>query len=129
MPTATPANAPLILLVDDHADTVGLMARVLRKQGFEALKADSVATALAAAAGDRPIDLLVSDLTLPDGSGHDLMRQLRQSRPRLRGIAVSGHGSDEDRAASLAAGFARHVVKPVDFPSFVQLCRDVLEGR
>ncbi len=115
----------LVLLVDDHADTVGLMARLLRGQGFDVIKAESVAAAVAAHDG-RPIDLLVSDLTLPDGSGHDVIRQLRARMPSLRGIAVSGHGSDDDRAASLAAGFARHVTKPIDFTSFVRVCREVL---
>ena len=116
---------PLVLLVDDSADSVGLMARLLRKQGFAVLKAESVASALAAADGS-PIDLLVSDVSLLDGTGHDLMRQLRQRSPGLRGIAVSGHGSDDDRAASVAAGFARHLTKPIDFAAFVQVCRDVL---
>lgn len=127
MSTSPPASAPLVLLVDDHADTVSLMARLLRGQGFEVVKAGSVATALAVDGG-RPVDLLVSDLTLPDGTGHDVIRQLRQRTPGLRGIAVSGHGSDEDRRSSAEAGFARHVVKPVDFAKFVVVCREVLDG-
>ena len=125
MPAPTPPNAPLILLVDDHADTVGLMSRLLRGAGFAVVKADSVAAALAAGDG-RPFDLLVSDLTLPDGTGHEVIRELRERMPGLRGIAVSGHGSDDDRAATAAAGFAKHVTKPIDFAKFVQVCRDVL---
>ena len=124
---APPPNTPLVLLVDDHADTVSLMARLLRGAGFDVLKADSFTAAVAAHDG-RPIDLLVSDLTLPDGSGHDVMRELHRRMPTLKGIAVSGHGADADRAASLAAGFDRHVTKPIDFAKFVQTCRDVLAG-
>ena len=119
---------PLVLLVDDHADTVGLMARLLRGQGFDVVKADSVAAAMGAHDG-RAFDLLVSDLSLPDGSGLDVIHRLRQRMPTLRGIAVSGHGSDDDRAASLAAGFARHVTKPIDFTRFVEVCREVLGER
>ncbi len=122
---SNPSPQPLVLLVDDHADTVGLMARLLRGQGFAVLKADSVAAAVAAHDG-RPIDLLVSDLSLPDGTGHDVLRQLRERTPGLRAIAVSGYGSDDDRRATEAAGFARHVTKPVDFQQFAQVCRDVL---
>ena len=119
------SDAPLVLLVDDSADTVALMARLLKRSGFRTVQAESVADALAAADAHR-IDLLVSDVTLPDGTGHDLMRQLRGRSPALRGIAVSGHGADADRDDSLAAGFARHLTKPIDFAAFVQVCRDVL---
>jgi two-component system CheB/CheR fusion protein len=128
MPQPLPPNAPLVLLVDDHADTVGLMARLLRGQGFDVLKADSVKTAVSALDG-RPIDLLISDLSLPDGTGLDVIRQLHQRMPNLRAIAVSGHGSDADRQASLTAGFARHVTKPIDFEKFVAVCREVLGGK
>ena len=125
MPESLPSKAPLVLLVDDHADTVSLMARLLRGQGFDVLKADSVTAALAAHDG-RPIDLLVSDVSLPDGTGLDLIQRLSARTPAIRGIAVSGHGSDEDQQASLSAGFARHVTKPIDFAKFVEVCREVL---
>ncbi len=127
MPQPLPPNAPLVLLVDDHADTVSLMSRLLRGQGFEVLKADSVAGAVAAHDG-RPINLLICDLSLPDGTGLDVIRRLRERMPSLRGIAVSGHGSDDDRTASAGAGFARHVTKPIDFEKFVAVCREVMGG-
>ena len=126
MPDTPPPDAPLVLLVDDSVDTVTLMSRLLRKGGFNVVQAGSVATAVAAGQDGRHIDLLVSDLTLPDGTGHDVLRQLRQRTPDLRGIAVSGLGSDDDFAATAAAGFARHLVKPIDFAAFAQVCRDVL---
>jgi CheY-like chemotaxis protein len=62
---------------------------------------------------DHPIDLLISDLSLPDGSGLDLIRELRAHRP-IQAIALSGHGTDADLAKSKAAGFARHLTKPVE---------------
>nr|MDP9122532.1 hybrid sensor histidine kinase/response regulator [Acidobacteriota bacterium] len=52
------------------------------------------------------------DVGLPDGSGLDLMCQL-VSRYRLRGIALSGYGTEEDIRQSAAAGFERHLTKPV----------------
>ena len=60
-----------------------------------------------------PIDVVVSDLGLPDGSGLDLMRQLSAAYG-LRGIALSGFGMDSDFEESTAAGFWRHLVKPID---------------
>ena len=62
------------------------------------------------------IDLLISDLGLPDGSGTELMRSL-STKYQLRGIALSGYGMDSDLAQSSAAGFARHLVKPIDVAS------------
>ena len=73
--------------------------------------ASDVATALELA--DRnEFDLLISDLGLPDGSGHDLMRQLRERGHAFPGVALSGYGQDEDIQRSREAGFAVHLTKP-----------------
>ena len=58
--------------------------------------------------------MLISDIGLPDGSGLELM-EFAHSRYNLNGIAVSGFGAEEDVDASLAAGFAEHMVKPVEW--------------
>ena len=102
-----------ILIVDDDADTARLMCRLLRKREYAVRSAASIRSAVEQA-GLGPVDLLISDIALPDGSGLDLMRQLGAGRS-LMGIAISGHGDDSDVAASLAAGFARHMMKPIDF--------------
>jgi CheY-like chemotaxis protein len=61
-----------------------------------------------------PFDLLLSDIGLPDGTGHDLLRHIRVRRGNLPAIAVSGYGMEEDVRQSSEAGFAEHLVKPVD---------------
>ena len=66
-----------ILLVEDHGVTAKMMRMVLTADGHTVETAGDVATALELA-GRNAFDLLLSDLGLPDGSGHDLMRQLRQ---------------------------------------------------
>ncbi len=100
-----------ILLVEDHEDTLNVMAEVLELSRHEVTRASDVESALRMAAGG-PFDLLVSDLGLPDGSGLDLMRQVRD-RYGLKGIAVSGYGTAEDVESSREAGFLDHLVKPV----------------
>ncbi len=66
-----------------------------------------------ALAASREFDLVVSDLGLPDGTGFDLMRELRDLYG-LKGIAVSGYGMEEDLRRSRESGFLEHLVKPVD---------------
>jgi nitrogen-specific signal transduction histidine kinase/CheY-like chemotaxis protein len=102
-----------ILLVEDHEDTARVLGRILRNAGFDLSHAGTMAEARALAA-TRRFDLLVSDLGLPDGSGLDLMRALRDAQA-IKGIALSGFGTDEDVAASNAAGFSAHLTKPVDW--------------
>jgi signal transduction histidine kinase/ActR/RegA family two-component response regulator len=107
-----------ILLVEDHADTAEAMAELLRLLGHEVTVAGDVATALAAgeaAASRGALDLLVSDLGLPDGSGLDVMRAL--ARFGVPGIALSGYGMEEDVRRSHEAGFSRHLTKPVGLPA------------
>jgi PAS domain S-box-containing protein len=106
-----PEHPRFILLVEDHGDTAEVMAELLREHGHRVVVAGSQAAALAAAA-DSGIDLVISDLGLPDGSGLTLMREL-QDRHGLTGIAVSGYGTEEDRRQSLAAGFSAHLTKPL----------------
>jgi PAS domain S-box-containing protein len=102
-----------ILFVEDHEDTARVLGRILRNAGFDVSHAGSVAEARSLAASRR-FDLLVSDLGLPDGSGLELMKALRDAQ-NISGIALSGFGTDDDVAASIAAGFSAHLTKPVDW--------------
>ena len=103
-----------ILFVEDHEDTARVLRRILEHNGFSVAHANSLAAARELA-GSQKFDVMISDLGLPDGNGLDLMRELH-SAFGLVGIALSGFGSDEDRAASFAAGFSEHLTKPVDWP-------------
>jgi PAS domain S-box-containing protein len=102
-----------ILFVEDHEDTARVLGRILRNAGFEVTNAGSIAEARGRAATKR-FDLLISDLGLPDGTGLDLMKELRDAQG-IKGIALSGFGTDEDVAASTGAGFSAHLTKPVDW--------------
>jgi CheY-like chemotaxis protein len=101
-----------ILLVEDHADTLRIMARLLRISGYTVQTAGSVRGAIEAAEHE-PFHLLISDIGLPDGSGIEIMNWLK-ARHRTVGIALSGFGHDDDLRNSEAAGFMAHLVKPVN---------------
>ena len=115
-----------ILLVEDHDDTAAIMSSVLRHQGHTVRRAGTVAAALQAAQAE-PFDLLISDIGLPDGSGLDLMRQLRLRQP-VRGIALSGFGMEEDVTRSRAAGFDEHLTKPVSLDVLETTIKRVVES-
>jgi PAS domain S-box-containing protein len=108
---AEPARLRL-LLVEDNVPTLEVMASLLELAGHEVKAAPDLRSARHLAAS-HPFDLVVSDLGLPDGSGFDLMRDLRE-RYGLQGIAVSGFGMEEDLRRSRDSGFLEHLVKPVD---------------
>jgi PAS domain S-box-containing protein len=115
LPNEAPGSARAsILLVEDHADTARVLQRVLQHAGYAVARAESLAAARELS-GKARFDLVISDVGLPDGSGMDLMRFL-QTHHGLRGIALSGFGSEDDIEASSAAGFAEHLTKPVDWP-------------
>lgn len=103
-----------ILLVEDHASTLEQLARLLRLHGHAVHPAATMAEALTLAA-QHECDVLLSDLGLPDGTGHELMARLRAAHPGLRGIALSGYGMEDDVQRSHEAGFSAHLVKPIDF--------------
>ena len=89
------------------------MTRLLSSLGCHVVAAASVKEALEAARREK-FDLLVSDLGLPDGSGIEVMKRVREHQP-VKGIALSGFGQDEDVRRSREAGFETHLTKPVNF--------------
>jgi signal transduction histidine kinase/ligand-binding sensor domain-containing protein/DNA-binding NarL/FixJ family response regulator len=99
-----------ILLVEDNADALRYLGVVLKRQGHQVTPASSLTLAREAARTSE-FDLLVSDIELSDGTGLELIRELKPHG--IIGIALSGYGSAEDVKSSLAAGFAMHLVKPV----------------
>lgn len=109
-----------VLLVEDHPDTAEQLKRLLKRAGHEVTCAGSLRQArdLIRAVPDQHLapsfDILISDLGLPDGSGHELMRDLARGL-RIPGIALSGYGMSDDVRDSMAAGFSRHMTKPVDW--------------
>jgi PAS domain S-box-containing protein len=113
-PTA-PANGGgrrlSILLVEDHLDTRESMVRLLGRK-HQVRDVQNIELALEAARAEK-FDLVISDIGLPDGSGLELMRQLRQ-RYNLKGICLSGFGMEDDIKRSVAAGFDHHLTKPID---------------
>lgn len=95
------------------------MRRLLEMKGHRVSLATSVASASETIQSCEPVDLLICDLGLPDGSGLDAFREITAVQPVI-GIALSGYGMEEDIQRSLATGFSSHLIKPVDFAQLDQ---------
>lgn len=112
-----------LLLVEDHPETRALVARLLCRDGHSVVPASDVRTALSLAASQN-FDLVISDLGLPDGSGLEVMQQL-SSRHGLRGIALSGYGTEQDMQRSFEAGFSGHLTKPIAIEALKRLLSEI----
>jgi signal transduction histidine kinase/ActR/RegA family two-component response regulator len=108
-----PAKSLQLLVVEDHPQTLRVLAALLRKQGHKVLTAECVQAAIKLLEAEQ-FDGLISDIGLPDGNGCEIMRAAKQ-RQSLVGIALSGFGMEEDVRRSIAAGFDHHLTKPIDF--------------
>jgi CheY-like chemotaxis protein len=126
LPRDRPSDPLRILLVDDHRDTLEVLGRLLGASNYAVKTASSVESALQLA-GAEPFDIVVSDLGLPDGTGYELMRQIRD-RHGIKGIALSGYGMEEDQRLSRDAGFLDHLVKPVDVTLLLASIQRVIGG-
>ncbi len=112
-----------VLLLEDHPDTRNAIVNMLRWNGFTVRPASTVAEAISAM-GEERFDLIVSDIGLPDGSGLDVMRYVRQNLG-INGIAFSAYGTDDDIRAGQDAGFVHYLVKPVNVAMLIRLIREL----
>jgi signal transduction histidine kinase/ActR/RegA family two-component response regulator len=111
-----------ILAVDDQADTLAVIHRVLTRAGAEVRTALSVADALTMLRGWEP-GCIISDIGMPGRDGYSFIRELRDLPPPLRTvpvIALTAFARDSDRALALEAGFTDHLSKPVDTAALLQ---------
>lgn len=113
-----------VLLVEDHPDTLMAQAITLRKRGYEVKTAVDATTALAVAASG-PLDLVISDVRLPDRSGLELMREL-SAQHHLKGIALSGSASEDDVRRGREAGFVKHLMKPVPPERLIEVVEELV---
>jgi signal transduction histidine kinase/ActR/RegA family two-component response regulator len=109
-------NGLRVLVVDDEADARTLLTAVLEMHGAQIRTASSAAEALRTLEKWRP-DLLLSDIGMPGEDGYALMRKVRAldlPAAAIPAIALTAYAGADDRERALAAGFHRHVTKPVE---------------
>lgn len=130
-PPAPPRAAPSlagcrVLVVDDQADTRELLALCLSAAGATTATAASVQDALRSLDGS-PVDVLLTDIGMPGEDGFALIREVRRRETpggrRIAAAAVTAYASAADRDRAIAAGFDRHLAKPIDPPAVVAAVR------
>jgi CheY-like chemotaxis protein len=109
-----------ILIVEDSRDTAESLGMLLEMLGYEVAVAETGPAGVQRALDWRP-DIVLCDIGLPGLDGYGVAAALRANpaTARVRLIAITGYGRDEDRCRSLAAGFDAHLIKPVD-PAVLQ---------
>jgi CheY-like chemotaxis protein len=117
-----------IFVVEDHLTTARALTMYLETQGYAVIHAANVASALKVAANNGKFDLLICDISLPDGSGWDLMKKLSAKSP-VRGIAYSASGTAQDLARSEQVGFIRHLVKGCSTDDLANVISEALNTR
>ena len=122
--SAIASHSPRILFVDDDPDTRNVMARLLRREGFEVRTAGTCQSALATAQG-APIDLLITDYLLPDGEGSRILEHLCAQR-KVKGILVSGADLADTTEAQV---FARRLTKPIQFLDLLTAIAELARSR
>ena len=119
-----------MLAVDDDADARDLVVFLLENCGASVTAVSNAADALAVLTQSLP-DLLLSDIGMPDTNGYLLLQQVR-ALPKEQGglvpaIALTAYAGEIDYQQALAAGFQRHLSKPLDPQKLVQAILGVLD--
>ena len=125
-----PATASTrVLVVDDNEDAADSLATLLGVMGYQVRTAYDGPEAIEAADEFQPAVALL-DIGLPQLSGYDIARHVRQMRGEdVLLVAITGWGQEDDRRKAREAGFDHHFTKPADFEQLVQLIDRELKER
>jgi len=134
-PTAAPrgpeqaaASAPRVLVVDDERSMRELLAIVLKREGYDVLLAENGRMAVAALERGS-VDLLVSDIRMPDMTGIEVLGAAKAVDPGIEAIMVTAFASQETAIEAMRLGACDYLIKPFDVDELKVKVRDKLESR
>lgn len=114
-----------ILVVEDHQDTRQVLAGLLTRWGYDVSSVDSLKGGMDRLETEPSIDVILSDIALPDGTGYALVSEARRRGKRVLAIALSGYAYPSDVRIAKLTGFDHHLSKPCDY----HYLRTILEER
>jgi two-component system response regulator PilR (NtrC family) len=126
--TTTDQPAPRILVVDDELSMRELLAIVLKREGYQVLLADSGKAAIEALQRE-PIDLLISDIKMPDVSGVEVLRAAKAIDQDVLGIMITAFASTETAVEAMRLGACDYLSKPFDIDLLKMKVREKIESR
>jgi CheY-like chemotaxis protein len=113
-----------ILVVEDHRDTRQVLVGLLTRWGYIVSATDTLKGGLDLLNSEPPIDVLVSDIALPDGTGYALVSEARRNGKRVLAIALSGYAYPSDVRIAKLTGFDHHLSKPCDCNSLRMILQE-----
>ena len=120
-------NTPRVLYIEDHDDTRELVTLVLEQRCFEVVTGSTIASGIALAASDR-FDLYLLDSWLPDGSGLDLCRQIREFDKTTPILFYSAAAYEIDRDQAMRCGAQAYLIKPSQPSELCNLVTKLIES-
>ena len=117
-----------ILVVDDEPSMREMLGIMLRKEGYEVVVADSRATA-AGVLGREAVDMVITDVKLPDGDGIEILRHVKAASPGTVVVVMTAFGSTQTAVAALKLGAHDYLTKPFDIEELKIVVRNALEKR
>jgi len=117
-----------ILIVDDEQSMREVLAILLKKEGFEVLTAGSRAEAASALARSA-VDMVLTDVRLPDGDGIEILRHVKAAAPETAVIVMTGYGTAADAVAARKLGAFAYLFKPFDVDEVRIVIREALANR
>jgi len=122
-----------ILVVDDEADARELLIQILKESGVEVVAVATAEEAIRVLTEQASrLDVLVSDIGMPNQDGYSLLRRVRSLPPEMGGqipaVALTAYARTEDRRAAFLAGFQSHLAKPVELAELIAVIAN-LTGR
>jgi two-component system response regulator PilR (NtrC family) len=127
-PAAAAAIAPRILVVDDERSMRELLSIVLKREGYEVLVAESGRAAIEMLQHE-PIDLLISDIRMPDVSGVDVLRAAKTADQDVLGIMITAFASTDTAIEAMRLGACDYLSKPFDIDLLRMKVREKIENR
>jgi DNA-binding response OmpR family regulator len=119
-------NTPRVLYIEDHEDTRELVTLVLEQRSFEVVTGSTIQSGIALAAS-QDFDLYLLDSWLPDGSGLDLCRQIRQFDKVTPILFYSAAAYEADKAHALNSGAQAYLIKPSQPSELCNLVASLIE--
>jgi len=118
-----------ILVADDEASIRTFLAIALQRAGYEVEGVGSVAEARKKLAGSSGFDLLLCDLMMPDGTGMDLLKEVKARTPDLPVVMITAHSTTKSAIEALKLGAFDYVAKPFDIDELLIVLQKALEEK